>query len=389
MTKIHKLAIFPALTVLLVSAPAPRHSSDLNFAETVVAVGKGPGAIAIADTNHDGKPDVIVANSDDGTISVLLGNGEAQFSPAAGSPFPCGKSPSDIAVADMNGDETPDLVIANTQTPFITILLGNGKGGFQPASHSPFATMSQPHPHGVVVGDFAGNGKPAVVTDSWGNSQILLIPSDGSGNLLLPGKFFAADLRSDSGVRAGDFNHDGHLDIVTTNQRDHSVGLLLGDGEGSFRRAPGSPFPAATESWSFAVGDVNGDGNADVIVIPYEGNLADPKQLGVTVLIGDGRGGLSTLRGSPFSLTGCEGPARVAEGDVDGDGVTDLVVSCAQNDRVVFFLGEHGGGFRAFGRSVPTGWSGVAIGDLRGDGHHEVLVSNHARGTITILSAKK
>ncbi|HKR85637.1 MAG TPA: VCBS repeat-containing protein [Terriglobales bacterium] len=186
--------------------------------------------------------------------------------------------PNDMAIADMNGDGNPDLVIANTQTPYITILLGNGKGGFQSSAHSPFATVSHPHPHGVVVGDFVGDGRPAVVTDSWGNGQILLIPSDGRDNLLLPGKSFAADLRSDAGVRAADFNHDGHLDIVTTSQRNNSVGLLLGDGEGGFRRAPGSPFPAAAESWSFALGDVNRDGNPDVIVTPYERDLADPKQ---------------------------------------------------------------------------------------------------------------
>jgi hypothetical protein len=389
MTTIHKLAISIALAAVLVSASAPYPSIDLSFGETVIGVGKGPGPMAVADINHDGKPDVIVANTADGTISVLLGDEKGQFSPAAGSPFPCGENPNDIAVADMNGDETPDLVIANTQTPYITILLGNGKGGFQPSARSPFATTSHPHPHGVVVGDFVGNGKPAVVTDSWGNSQILLIPSDGRGNLLLPGKFFDADLRSDAGVRAADFNHDGHLDIVTTSQRGNSVGLLLGDGKGGFRRAPGSPFLAAAESWSFAVDDVNRDGNPDVIVTPYERDLADPKQLGVTVLLGDGKGGFSTMRGSPFSLAGCDGPARVATGDVNGDGVTDLVVTCAQNDRVMFFLGEQGGAYRTFSRGVPTGWSGLAIADLHGDGRSEILVSNYARGTITILTGKK
>jgi hypothetical protein len=389
MTTIHKLAISTALAAVVVSASGPSPSIDLSFGETVIGVGKGPGAMAVADINHDGKPDVIVANTDDGTISVLLGDGKRQFSPAAGSPFACGKNPNDIAVADMNGDGTPDLVIANTQTPYITILLGNGKGAFQPSARSPFATTSRPHPHGVVVGDFVGNGKPAVVTDSWGNSQILLIPSDGRGNLLLPGKFFHADLRSDAGVRAADFNHDGHLDIVTTSQRDNSVGLLLGDGKGGFRRASGSPFPAAAESWSFAVDDVNRDGNPDVIVTPYERDLADPKQRGVAVLLGDGKGGFSMMRGSPLSLAGCKGPARVATGDVNGDSVTDLVVTCAQNDRVMFFLGEQGGAFRTFSHGVATGWSGVAIADLHGDGGNEVLVSNYARGTITILTAKK
>jgi hypothetical protein len=144
MTMIHKVAICSALAAALVSASAPDRSTDLSFEETVIAVGKGPGPIAVADVNHDGKPDIIVANTDDETISVLLADGEGRFSPAARSSFPCGKNPNDIAVADMLGDGTPDLVIANTQTPYIPILLGNGKGAFQPSAHSPANRQSSP-----------------------------------------------------------------------------------------------------------------------------------------------------------------------------------------------------------------------------------------------------
>jgi len=381
-------AISISLAVLVIASPPP-HPADLSFAETVIRVGKAPGHIAVADVNHDGKQDIVVANTQDATITVLLGDGKGHFSSAAGSPFACRKNPSDIAVADMNGDGTPDLVVANTQTPYITILLGNGRGEFRPSAHSPFATSSQPHPHGVAVGDFVGNGKPAVVTDSWGNRKILLIPSDGRGNLLMPGKSFDADLHSDAGVLAADFNQDGHLDIVTTTLAENSVGLLLGDGKGGFTRAAGSPFAAAAQSWSFTVGDINSDGNPDVVVIPYDRDLADASQLGVAVLLGDGKGRLNKMPGSPFPLASCKGPARIATGDVNGDGITDIAVTCAQNDRLMFFLGQPGGTFRTFSRDVPTGWSGLTIADLRGNGRNEVLVSNYARGTITILSANK
>ena len=383
--------LFVALTLslaLFVRARSTEQTSP-DFDTKVFPVGKGPTFIAVADVNHDGKPDLIVANGDDSSLSVLLGDGKRNFTPAPGSPFTCGKGPSDIAVADMNGDGNPDLVIANTGTPYITILLGDGKGGFKPSSHSPFATDSHPHVHGVAVGDFMGDGKPAVVTDSWGRDEVLLIPSDGQGNLILPGKIFHADLHSDSGVRAADFDHHGNLDIVTTTQRDGAVGLLLGDGKGGFRRATGSPFLAGEQTWSFTVDDINRDGNPDVISFPYERDLRDSSQLGVTVLLGDGKGGLTKMPGSPFSLAGCRGPDRVAAGDVNGDGLRDIVVSCAQNDRLVLFLGSKNGGYQRATREIQTGWSGIAVADLDGDGIDDIVVSNNAADTITILFSKR
>lgn len=370
-------------------------SPEPQYDRITLTVGRGPGAIAVADVNHDGKHDIIVANEQEGTVAVLLGEATGHFSAASGSPFRCGPNPSDIAVADMNGDGNPDLVIANTQTPYITILLGDGHGGFKPSPHSPFATQSKPHPHGVTVGDFMGDGKPAVVTDSWGNDQILLIPSDGHGNLLLPGRFLDADVHSDAGVRAADFNKDGKLDIVTTSQSASAVGLTLGDGKGGFHKAPGSPFPAADDSWVFTIADVNGDGNPDVAVIPYERDMHDPMKLGVTVLLGDGKGGFTTMRGSSFSLEGCRGPARIAAGDVNGDGLRDMVVSCAQNNKLMMFLGTRSGGFQRSSIDVLTGWSGLAIADLNGDGKEDIVLSNNPpsapesqNGTITIFMSK-
>lgn len=385
------LVALGAMTVCAV-AGGSADSRSPEFDQLVLRVGKSPGPIAIADVNHDGKLDIIVGNMDDGTVSVLLGDGHGHFAPAPGSPFPCNANPNDFAVADMNRDGNPDLVIANTQTPYITILLGDGKGGFKPSAHSPFATKSYPHPHGVVVGDFMSDGKPAVVTDSWGHDQILLIPGDGKGNLILPGKFFSADLHTDSGVGAADFNKDGHLDIVTVDQNANVVGLLLGDGKGGFEKAPGSPFAAGDTPWMFAVGDVNADGNPDVAIIPYERDLRDPKQLGVRVLLGDGKGGSTMMPGSPFSLAGCRGPSRVAIGNITGNTdenrLRDMVVLCAQNDRLFFFMGRKDSRFDVFTRSMPTGWGGLALADLVGKGKDDVVVSNNNTGTITILLSK-
>jgi hypothetical protein len=357
--------------------------------ELVIPVGKGPGSIALVDVNHDGKLDILVANTESETLSVLLGDGKGHFVAAPGVPCATGKGPNDIAVGDFNGDGNLDVVIANTGTPYLTILLGDGKGGFKPSPHSPFDTASYPHVHGVAVGDFNGDGKLDVVTDSWGHNQILMLTGDGAGNLNTPGKFFNVGKRPYERLRSGDFNKDGVADVVTTDLDQNAVTILLGDGRGGFTEAPGSPFAAGEAPWAQVIDDINKDGNLDVVVIPYAPNVKDPKQVGMTVLLGDGKGKFTTMRGSPFSLAGCVGPDRIAAGDLNGDGLRDIVVSCAQSNSLVFFMGARAGGFQISSRSLKdVGWSGLAVADLNGDGKDDVVVSNNLSGTITILFGK-
>jgi hypothetical protein len=368
----------------------------LEFGKTVIPVGHGPGSIAVADVNHDGKLDIVVANTVDGTVDVLLGDGKGHFIRAQGSPFACGKSPNDIATGDLNGDGNLDLVIANTETPYLTILLGDGKGKFAPSPHSPFDTHSSPHVHGVAIADFNSDGKLDVVTDSWGHDQILMFLGDGAGNLVLPGQAFKTGKRPYQRLRSADFNKDGKPDVVTTDLGQNAVTILLGDGKGGLNDAPGSPVPAGSAPWAVAIDDMNHDGNPDLVIVPYARDVPDTKDVGVTVLLGDGKGGFRKMPGSPFSLSGCEGPDRVATGDVNGDGLRDIVVTCAQNNRLMLYLGSRDGGFTMSTENVQTGWAGVAIADLEGRGKDDVVVSNgvvdsqskSTAGTITVLSSK-
>jgi hypothetical protein len=386
-------------TIPLWPGPPPgseKWNYPANFERTVIPVGEAPGSIAIADVNHDGKPDVLVVNTVAETLSVLLGDGKGHFHQAPGRLCSTGKLPNDIAVGDINRDGSLDLVIPNTETPYLTILLGDGKGGFKPSPHSPFDTKSYPHVHGVALGDFDGDGKLDVVTDNWGHDQILMFMGDGAGNLILPGRPFHTGKRPYQRVRSADFNKDGKPDVVTTDLDQNAVSILLGDGRGGLRDAPGSPFPAGVFPWAVAVDDIDKDGNPDLVVLPYDRDITDPKQVGVTVLLGDGKGGFTKMPGSPFSLAGCRGPDRVATGDLDGDGSRDIVVSCAQNNKLMVYLGAKDGTFQISSIDVQTGWSGIAVADLNDDGKDDIVVSNGSlngapkshSGTVTIFLSK-
>ena len=355
-----------------------------RFREVSIAVGRGPRWISVADVNHDGNPDILVANSESETVTVLLGNGAGQFREARGSPVPAGHLPNDIAIADMNGDGNPDLVIANHQSPYLRVLLGDGKGGFRLAPGSPVDVHSDPHPHGVAVGDFNGDGKPDAVTDSWGKNQIELLLGDGKGGLVTPGRYFPVGRRPYERLRSADFNHDGIPDVATTNLDDDTATILLGDGKGGFRNAPGSPFAAGAKPWQMSVSDLDGDGNLDIAVIPYQRDVASAPANAVTVLLGDGRGSFRPMPGTPLPLEECRGANSVSSGDLTGDGDRAIVVACAESRTMMLFERHRDGRFAASSIPIKGGWGAVTIAKLTHNRSSEIITANADDGTITL-----
>lgn len=360
-----------------------------HFRQVTIPTGPSPRWIAVADVNHDGRADIVVANagfdsSDSGTIMVLLGDGRCGFHPAPGSPFPAGHLPNDIAVADMNNDGNLDLVVANHQSPYLRVFLGDGSGGFHVAPGSPVDVHSYPHPHGVVVADFNSDGKLDVATDSWGNNQIEILLGNGTGRLVTPGTFFRTGHRPYERLRAADFNHDGHPDIVTTNLDDSTVSILLGDGHGGLHNAPGSPVAAGAKPWEVAVDDLDGDGNADLIVIPYQRDITGPQENAITVLLGDGRGGFHPLPGSPLPLGDCRGPNSVAAGDLGGNGFHAMVVACAESRTLRIYQRGNTGSYNVMNLPIAGGWGSVAMARLTSDPRSALITANADAGSITI-----
>jgi hypothetical protein len=364
----------------LSSVPLPVGTTALRF-----AVGNTPGSVEIADMNHDGKLDLIVANERSNNVTILLGDGKGAFAAAPGSPFPAGHSPNDMALGDFNRDGRLDVAFANHEKKYLNVLLGDGRGGLAPAPRSPFAVEVRPHTHGVASGDFDGDGNLDLVTESWGTDQVEVLFGDGTGGFRLPGTFFAVGKHPYQRLRVADLNGDGKADIITTNLEGDDVTILLADGRGTFRQPPGSPFPCGDSPFNLAVGDVNGDGKPDLAIVNSPSSTSDRRgKDGLTILLGDGAGGFHMLAGSPFATGRI--PNRVAIGDVDGDGVNDVAVSSPDDNNITLFMMKRPGRVASMHTIRVSGRpKGLAMHDLNGDGKADIVVTNSGDGRVTIL----
>lgn len=350
-----------------------------------VAVGDGPGVIVVLHANRDGKTDLAVVNERGDSVSILLGDGRGNFSVAAGSPVAAGHRPNDVTVADFNRDGRSDLAFANHETQQLTVVFGDGRGRFAPAPSSPVAVAVKPHPHGIASADFNGDGAPDLVTDSWGDDRLEIVFNDGKGNFRTPGRYVPAGKHPYQRIRIGDFNRDNKADIVSTNLDGNDVTILLGDGKGGFVQPAGSPFRCGDAPFNVAVGDVNADGLADLAIVNSPSSTSDHSgRDGLTVLLGDGRGGFRTMPGSPFNTD--RFPNLAAIGDVDGNGVGDVVVSIPDSDRITIFSMARNGTLPSRRNVVVRGHpKGLVIHDFDGDGRGDIAVANNSDNAVTIL----
>jgi len=247
-----------------------------------------PLQVVVADFDRDGKPDLAVTTMND--VAVLLGDGRGGFGSA--STFPVGQGPFGLAVGDFNSDGVPDLAVANSTGNQVTILLGDGNGGF--ASTTSFATgfSDSAEPTTLAVADLNLDGKPDLaVVDSYANRVSVLL-GDGKGGFAPAG---LASVRSTPYTLAtGDFDGDGNPDVVVASSYDNSITLLLGDGKGGLSASAQSPF-AVPANPSLAVGDFNEDGRLDVAVVSAASSA-------VTLLLAIGSLSISVAEAGQFSV---------------------------------------------------------------------------------------
>ncbi len=255
-----------------------------------IGVGAAPQSVAVGDFNLDGKPDLAVANNSSSNVTILLGNGSGGFTQAAGSPVAAGTFPNSVAVGDLNLDGKPDLALTN-QNDVATILLGNGSGGFAQAIGSPVGAGSLPD--SVAVGDFNLDGKPDLAIANNVSNNVTILLGNGSGSFTQAAGSPVGAGSTPISIKVGDFNQDGKPDLVAANATSNNVTILLGNGSGGFTQPAGSPVGAGTFPLGIVVGDFNIDGKPDLAVANNNSN-------NLTIQLGNGAGGFNQPAGSPI-----------------------------------------------------------------------------------------
>lgn len=230
--------------------------------------------LALADINRDNKLDLITCNTADNDISLALGDGRGNFTRVSQS-YPVGPSPYPFGIGDVNGDGFPDLVATATATgplrreqlPFsraLTLLLSDGKGGFSPRQ-LPIRTGE---PWFAAIADLNRDNKADIVATHHNQSTLTVMIGDGRGGFTEANGSpfdFGGPLHQ---LIIADVNRDATLDVVATGG--NSIRVLLGDGRGAFRQA--ASLPVGPGAWRIAAADLNGDGKIDVVTSNSESN---------------------------------------------------------------------------------------------------------------------
>jgi alpha-tubulin suppressor-like RCC1 family protein len=362
----------------------------------------GPGQVVIADLDGDGKPDLIIPDSYAGVISIyqnISTNGSltaGSFGPRVDLPLlpTSGANPYVIVAADMDGDGRLDLVVLNPDSNVVSIVRNISLPGLLTTnSFAARIDLSGGNVmRGLVVQDLNGDGKPEIVTANSGDNTISVFQNlSAVGNIsFAPRVNFATDSQP-QGLVVGDLDGDGNPDLMAVNWNSSTLSVFRNLGTGgtitpnSF--TPEVSIPTLATPFPIAIGDLDGDGKLDLVVGGSENSSAIAVYRN-TSTVGNLTAGSFA---APVTFAAPGWVNSIALADLDGDGKLDIaLVSQISSVFSIFKNVSQPGSFTTASLAArldyPAGYNpnGIAIGDLDGDGRPDVVFANSYDNTISI-----
>ncbi len=364
--------------------PPPACSRPL-FDNPEYQVGSRPTSVATADLDGDGDLDVVTANFHEGTISVLLNNGDGTF--ADDVKYEAGFEPASIAIGDLDDDGDLDLVVSSggganfdgNLPGTVSVLLNPGDGTFANQTIHDLGIL----PFSVALGDLDGDDDLDMAIavrqdDEATPNGVQIMFNSGNGTFVFGANIFAGDYPAF--VVIGDLDDDEDLDLAVTSWTEEIVSVFLNNGGGRF--ANGVTYPAGIGPVGLAVGDLDDDGDLDLAAA----NLGPVFNPGTTVSILLNSGNATFAMPVPYGVG--QAPSSVIITDLDADGDADLALTNLHDDTASVLLNNGDATFAddvTYG--VGDGPSFVAAGDFDGDVDRDLAVVNSFRNTLSILHA--
>ncbi len=356
--------------------------------------GSSPNGVALGDLDGDGKPDLVVTNRDSQTVSIFMNTSvpgpitASSFAPNVD--FTTRSDPWCVVISDVNGDGKPDLLVMNRGNNTVSIFRNVSTSGSITASSFSsgvvFETGSRPTC--LTICDVDGDGKPDLVVSNFYSNTVsvfrnISVPDTITADSFAPRVDFTTGANP-VGVDVGDVDGDGKPDLAVINSNDNSISVFRNiSTPGNISFAPRIDFVTGTYPNSIIAGDMDGDGKPDLVITNSNDNT-------ISVFRNTSTPGSISLA-PKADFTAGRDPFRVAIGDMDGDGKPDLVVTNNGGDNTVsIFKNKSTPGNISFAPRVEfeTGVYpfGVAVGDVDGDGRPDLVVTNaDLSSTVSVL----
>ncbi|CAF1179619.1 unnamed protein product [Adineta steineri] len=336
-----------------------------------------PVFVSLADINDDNRPDILVANQDTDNAGIFFNVQGSYFSEQVAYSTGDKSGPQYISVVDVNDDDKPDIIVANNRGHSVGVFLNNGSGQFHAVKL--YGTGDKTWPPGVAVADVNSDQKPDIVVTNQNTNTIGVFINSGHGQFSSQQLYDVPDKSGVMHPQVVDVNGDAHPDIIVANSGGANIGIFFNSGNGTFVSC--TIFSTGVDSHpnSVFVADVNGDNKPDLIV----GNL---KTSNVGVLLNAGNG--KFLNQTIYSTGVDSQPRSVFVADINCDNKPDIIVANSNKENIGIFL-NFGNGIFQPQRTYATGvftkpWS-IVVGDVNDDNKPDIIFSDIANHQIVIF----
>ncbi|CAF3938924.1 unnamed protein product [Rotaria sp. Silwood1] len=339
-------------------------------------INSNPSSIVVGDFNNDNHLDIIVANNGNGNIGIFLGYGNGTFTEQLTFSISSNSHPQYITVGNFNKDNRFYVVVVDSENDQIHFLSEYDNGAFTKVTT--YDGISKSNPFSIAIADFNKDNQSDIVVANYATNNILIL----SGYFSIPStrqtNYFVGQNTRPNCVAIADINNDGQLDLIVSNH-DNNVLIFTGYGNGTFSKNMAYSTGENSLPHYVVVIDLNNDNRMDIVTANYGSNT-------IGVLLGQDNGTFANVTTYSTGINSL--PWSVAVGDLNGDNILDIVSGNWGFTYVSVFLGLGNG---IFGNTTTyfTGYDSnpisVVVGDVNNDNRLDIITANHHSDNVGIL----